>query len=311
VTSTGGEESGPSHAMLARLDESGQLDETFGSHGFVDDPIPGDGDFALNGLAVWNGKLVAAGARTYLAAPNTDNIRHQYVVARYLEDGTLDTTFNADGPSPGHIVDSVGSGTNSYATALAVDPTTGAATVTGWAIDGSALDGTAVHKLLLIRFRSDGVRDPDFRSASGTAGARLLSAGGQTDTRGAAVILDSRDGTLVAGRAREDHRFKFLLARFGDRTPGPNLLPVARIRGHHTVPRKTVVAFRGGRSFDPDGHIVEYAWRTGGNPFRTRGPVFRHRFGHRGTRVVSLRVKDDRGGIGFATFRVKVVSRRG
>ena len=87
--------------------------------------------------------------------------------------------------------------------------------------------------------------------------------------------------------------------------------PVARISGHHLVPRKRWVRFDASRSFDRDGRIVDYAWRTGDRPFRSLGPVFWHRFGRAGVHVLSLRVRDNRGAVAVARFRVSVRKRGG
>jgi len=168
-----------------------------------------------------------------------------------------------------------------------------------------------VRKLFVVRYGSDGEPDPTFRSTSGNVGARLLAAGDGSLTYGQSVLLDSRGGTLVGGAASDGDRLKFLLARFGDLTPRVNRRPVARIRGHHVVPRKHWVRFHGLPSFDRDGRIVEYAWRTGDRPFRPLGPVFWHRFGRLGVHRLQLRVTDDDGARSVATFRVNVRTRGG
>jgi hypothetical protein len=84
---------------------------------------------------------------------------------------------------------------------------------------------------------------------------------------------------------------------------------VARIRGHHVVPRYSAVRFGGLRSSDPDGEIVDYAWRIDGHRWHHVGPVFWHQFVIRGPHTVTLRVRDDDGAVDFQTFHVDV--RRG
>jgi PKD domain len=123
------------------------------------------------------------------------------------------------------------------------------------------------------------------------------------------VLLDPLGRIVVGGRAHDEETTKFLVARFGDPPPPPNVKPVARIRGHHVVPRDTWVRFDGLKSFDTDGRIVDYAWRIDGRRWRNVGPVFWHRFRVRGPHTVTLRVRDDDGAVDFETFRVRI--RRG
>jgi uncharacterized delta-60 repeat protein len=296
-------QAGYSHLMLARLDDAGDLDPSFGSGGVVrESPGGGAVQFYAHALALAGGKLVIAGQRTPADAPGS-----QYLVARYTADGDPDTTFDPDVPEPGHVVTSAGSDGTSAATALAVDPASGNVTIAGYAFH----EGN--REVLVDRFTAGGVRDPNFVGASGSGGPRLFdaSSGPFHDNGGTDVVLDDRGGTVVAGWGTTDRREEFLLARFGDTTPAPNAKPFARIRGHHTVPRKTRVTFRGGRSFDTDGEIVRWDWKVGHGRFHNRGPILQHRFGRTGKRTVILRVTDDDGAVGFARFRVKVVSKRG
>jgi uncharacterized delta-60 repeat protein len=286
---------------LARLDDTGALDTTFGSDGVTLDRPAGTGSWDATALALWNGKLVLAGRDRV----TRDASRSNYVLARYSADGAIDETFNPDVPEPGHVVTTTGDGRRSEAVGLAVDPETGTATIVGRALHGGR------DRLLIDRFTSEGVRDPSFVGANGNGGPVLLDAGQQRQTLGADVVLDDRGGTLVSGSTIMPGRYDLVLARYGDTAPTPNAKPFARIRGHHTVPRKTRVTFRGGRSFDTDGEIVRWDWKVGHGRFHNRGPILQHRFGRTGKRTVILRVTDDGGAVGFARFRVKVVSRRG
>jgi uncharacterized delta-60 repeat protein len=290
---------GHSDLMLARLDETGELDETFGEAGVVMDHVDAEETYDATDVALWNGKLIVTGTRFRPTTPPTQN----YLLARFdATDGALDETFNGEGTDPGHVFAGAGDG-NPRTDGLAVNQATGAATVVGSA------DEDGKRKLLVARYTSEGTRDDAaFRSSDGHFGARLIDAGG-SQTLGHDVLLDGTGKIVAAGAALTGGRFKFLLARLGDTPRKPNVRPVARIRGHHVVPRKRWMQFHGRRSFDTDGRIVDYAWRTGDRPFRSLGPVFWHRFGRRGVHVVSLRVRDDRGAVDVATFRVHVRTR--
>jgi uncharacterized delta-60 repeat protein len=268
-------------AMLVRLDANGQLDDTFGDAGIVRDRGGNDDFYFGTGVAVWNGKLVVSGFRT----PSTTTRPRNYMVARYT--GAGDSDPRAD--------------------AIAVDPATGAATLTGSATVGSKTE------LMVVRYTSSGARDDaGFLSEDGHVGARLLDIGDGGKTTGWDVLLDAGGRILVAGSAMDAGGLKGVLARLGDTPspPKPNLRPIARIRGHHIVPRKHWVRFDALRSFDRDGRIVDYAWRTGKRPFRSLGPIFWHRFGRTGVHRLELRVTDDHGARSYAKLYVSVRKRR-
>lgn len=291
---TGGEQRVFS-SMLARLDEHGALDRSFGTDGLVVDHAMG----MANAIGqAPDGKLIVAGDHRSSedGAPRAD-----YVLSRYSADGALDESFNPDGPSPGHVVATAGSDRYAVPTGLAVDPSTGSATVTGYARD----EGKT--KLLLVRYTTNGLRDDaGFRSASGSAGPRLLDAGDGGNTSGTGLVLDPYGGMLVAGAAVDGGLYRFLVARYGDPPPVPNARPVARIGGRHTVRPERWVRFDASRSYDRDGDIVDYAWRVGYGRWHRTGPTFWHRFPSKGAAKVILRVTDDDGSADYAALRVKV-----
>lgn len=289
-------------AMLVRLDANGQLDDTFGDGGIVRDRGGNDDFYFATGAAVWNGKLVVSGYRT----PSSSTRAHNYMVARYNADGSDDETFNPGAVEPGHVFAGAGD-SDPRANAIAVDPATGAATLTGSATVDSKTE------LMVVRYTSSGARDDaGFVSEDGHVGARLLDVGDGGDTIGWDVLLDARGRTLVAGQAMDGGTLNGVLARLGHTPspPPPNRRPIARIRGHRLVPRKHWVRFDALRSFDRDGRIVDYAWRTGKRPFRSLGPIFWHRFGRTGVHRLELRVTDDHGARSYAKLYVSV-RRRG
>jgi uncharacterized delta-60 repeat protein len=292
---------GERDVMLARLDDAGALDDGFGDGGVVQARAGDDSYYVAEDLALWNGKLVVAGWRGHYI----DDARN-YLIGRFdADDGELDTSFNGEGTDPGFVFAGAGDG-NPQANALAVKQATGSVTVAGSAME----DGT--RKMLVARYTREGVRDDaGFRSSDGHVGARLIDAGDSGNSLANDVALDSGGKVVVLGWALDAGRQKFALARLGDTPPKPNVRPVARIRGHHVVPRKHWERFTAFRSFDPDGRIVDYAWRTGKRPFRSLGPVFWHRFGRTGLHRLELRVTDNRGARSYAKFFVSVRKRTG
>jgi uncharacterized delta-60 repeat protein len=308
--------------MLARLDADGELDETFGTGGVVQDAVTSEGSSEASALASWNGKLVVAGTNW----PVRNDPEGRFLIARYLADGELDESFRPNGPDPGHFVHTVGDGDRAEAHGVAVDSATGSITITGSALDQGET------KLLVARYTAEGAVDPDWQSSNGNVGHTLIDVGGDApggEAVGQDVLLDPLGRTVIGGWALGTSGTReFLLARLGDTPPPPpppeppppprppppaNAAPAARISGHRTVPRKTWVRFYARRSFDVDGEIVDYAWKVGRGSFHSTGsrPSRRIRFGRTGTRLVTLRVTDDDGATAFVTRRVRVVSRRG
>jgi uncharacterized delta-60 repeat protein len=85
--------SGPDFA-LARYDDHGSLDPTFGTGGRVTTdfaPVFGDAD-EINALVVQQGKLVAAGSSF-----TGGGLRFDFALARYRPNGGLDATFGTGG----------------------------------------------------------------------------------------------------------------------------------------------------------------------------------------------------------------------
>jgi uncharacterized delta-60 repeat protein len=85
--------SGPDFA-LARYDDRGSLDPTFGTGGRVTTdfaPVFGDAD-EINALVVQQGKLVAAGSSF-----TGGGLRFDFAMARYRPNGDLDATFGTGG----------------------------------------------------------------------------------------------------------------------------------------------------------------------------------------------------------------------
>lgn len=86
--------SGGEHGLLlARYLPSGAPDTSFGDGGYVETPV---GDWAGAGaMAVQpDGKIVVAGTRSPQAG---EDVTSEFLLARYNQDGSLDTSFGTDG----------------------------------------------------------------------------------------------------------------------------------------------------------------------------------------------------------------------
>lgn len=88
---------------LVRLTTTGALDTSFGTNGTIYSAfnlINNNEDFC-NCLSIQtDGKIVSGGVNSPIPTPNSQNI----AVSRFNTDGTLDTTFNSLGTSPGWLI---------------------------------------------------------------------------------------------------------------------------------------------------------------------------------------------------------------
>jgi uncharacterized delta-60 repeat protein len=106
----GGTLGSPGYFALLRYTPKGVLDSTFGTGGEVITQFPGmyGETIQWGGLALQNGHIVAAGfASTGGSGPNS----HFWALARYNDNGSLDTTFGPSGT--GLVTTAVGSGLSS------------------------------------------------------------------------------------------------------------------------------------------------------------------------------------------------------
>src|SRR5262245_34828403 len=157
------------------LPGGGALDSTFGSDGQVVAPLGhpyAHADAVTTDLA---GRVLVAGT--------IDGTNSDMLLARYLDDGSLDPSFAGDGiaVSPfGPIVDT------GYA--LAVD---GAGRIL---VAGGAHTGGGAEDFALARFLPDGSLDTSF----GTGGFVTTDIGGAAD-RPQSVLVDAAGRIVVAG----------------------------------------------------------------------------------------------------------------
>lgn len=157
--------------VVARFNPDGSLDSFFGDDGKVVTPISGSYEKA-NAVAIQSdGKIVAAGFSTADAVSS-------FAVARYNPNGSLDTSFDADG----RVLTAV-SGNNSCEAHDAAIQDDGKIIAAGYCVISSNRD------FALTRYNSDGALDASF----GTGGKIITSAG--NTIYGVAV---QPDGMIVA-----------------------------------------------------------------------------------------------------------------
>ena len=200
---------------LARYLPNGTLDTTFGGDGRVITDFGGD-DIAIAVTLQPDGKIVVAGrATTNPATGHTD-----FALARYLPNGTLDTTFGGDGLV---ITDF---GDFEFATDVAFQPD-GKIVATGQASSNDAAG------FALVRYHPNGTLDTTF----GGDGLVITDVGGTGSDLALALAIQPHDGRLVvAGRAQNDNGgIDFALARFHAITCDGVVVTRVGTTGHDTL----------------------------------------------------------------------------
>ncbi|MHB1038383.1 MAG: PKD domain-containing protein [Pirellulales bacterium] len=178
---------------------AGVLDPAFGTGGVQLTDVYNNTDWGDcgNSMALQSdGKIVVAG---YVKNGN----QRDTAVARYLPDGSIDSSFGHDPTRPGMAVISASAG-NDFAQAVVIQPD-GKIVVAGQMLNGSHYDFS------VMRFDSDGGLDPGFAVA--TNGVATADFYGNSDMA-FSVALDANGGIVAAGYAYDGTQYDFAVARF-------------------------------------------------------------------------------------------------
>jgi uncharacterized delta-60 repeat protein len=230
---------------VARLKADGKPDPSFSGDGQVVTPIGGPLSDSVTGVAIdRQGRIVAAGA----SGKNSGS--EEFALARYLPNGSLDTSFSGDGQartqfpyaaggravaidSNGRIVvagtegddfalarytpagnlDGSFSGDGTVTTAVTPPSYNGATTIAIDDLDRIVVGGENEDGFALARYLPDGTLDPDF-SGDGTAYASF----GYDVSLDYGLAIDDQGRVIASGSAWDavgsDTRVVFALARF-------------------------------------------------------------------------------------------------
>ncbi|RLS73949.1 MAG: hypothetical protein DWH99_02165, partial [Planctomycetota bacterium] len=161
---------------LARYNSNGSLDTTFDGDGKVTTDFDGGDDIAYSVAIQSDGKIVVAGKR-YKVVGGDD-----FALTRYNSNGSLDTTFDADGK----VTTAVGS-SNDYARSIAIQ-SDGKIVVAGNSLNGSRSD------FALTRYNSNGSLDTTF-----DGDGKVTTDFGGGDDHAYSISIQSDGKIVVAG----------------------------------------------------------------------------------------------------------------
>ncbi len=183
---------------LARYDEKGNLDKTFGTNGIVSTTVDSDGGQALSVVIQNDGKILAGGY-------SNDGSYFNYTLVRYNSDGSLDNTFGTNG---GIIISSIGGASDSYLNSLALQQD-GKIVAAGY----STFSGK--NGFTVVRYLSNGTKDYTFGTSGYTS--ILLNydlVGEQNDDRAQSVLIQDDGKILVGGYTFIGGGYAYAVVRF-------------------------------------------------------------------------------------------------
>lgn len=175
--------------LVLRYNADGTLDTTFDADGVAITPIGSNLEEGRALALSQDGKIIVAGY-------SWTGATYDFGVVRYNADGSLDTTFDADGKVTTAI------GVHDYASSVAVQ-SDGKIVVAGYSYNGSDYD------FAVVRYDIDGSLDETF----GTGGKTTTPIGSLDDTAYSVAVQD--DGRiLVAGRFDNGSDYDFAIVRY-------------------------------------------------------------------------------------------------
>jgi uncharacterized delta-60 repeat protein len=181
---------------LARYNSDGSLDQSFGSGGKVKTHFPGvdnTGSSATSVALQPDGKLVVGGY-----CKQNDRTPHQFAVARYNSNGTLDSAFG----QAGKVMTRLGLG-DAYSFGIALQ-SNGRIVLAGYS------ETTLDHDFSLVGYTANGTLD----SAFGNGGTVTTDFSGATDDIAYVMTMQSDGKLVVAGRTGEYPQNDFAVARY-------------------------------------------------------------------------------------------------
>lgn len=225
---------------LARYNPDGTPDATFGNGGQVSTDFVGLEDDAFSVLIQSDGKIVAVGSA------NDPATFYDFAAARYLSNGTIDTTFGV----AGKVRTDFGDQNFDRARSAALQ-TDGKIVAAGFAIS----HGGGVQNFAVARYTSSGILDTTFSRV----GKIQIDFG--NCCQGATKVLLQSDGKIiiVGGSSGESSDDDFLLARLSSRGSLDNSFGVG---GEVRTSFGDLNGGASGAAFQADGKIVAVGFQA-------------------------------------------------
>jgi uncharacterized delta-60 repeat protein len=179
---------------VARLNENGTLDLSFDLDGLVTTSFGTSSNFeSINALVIQkDGKILAVGT--------AQNGNFDFALARYNDNGSLDTSFDNDGK----LITSHPNGLNEYCNAVAIQ-NDDKIVVAGYISTGSTND------FEIIRYNVNGSFDTTFNFTG-----KVFTDFGTTQDIANAIKIQSDNKIVVAGSSSNGINSFFALARYND-----------------------------------------------------------------------------------------------
>jgi uncharacterized delta-60 repeat protein len=235
-------ESSDTDFALARYNPDGSPDATFGNGGQVSTDFLGLEDDAFSVLIQADGKIVAVGSS------NDPATFYDFAAARYLSNGTLDTTFGM----AGKVHTDFGDQNFDRARSAVLQPD-GRIVAAGFAISQNG----GVQNFAVTRYTSNGVLDTSF----GTGGMTQIDFGSCCQSANK-VLLQGNGTTIAVGYANtESSDSDFLLARL---TPDGSLDSTFGTGGKVRTSFGDLNGGANGAVLQPDGKIVAVGFQATG-----------------------------------------------
>jgi uncharacterized delta-60 repeat protein len=181
---------------VVRYNSEGTLDTTFDGDGKVTTPVGTNADYAEAVAIQPNGKIVAAG---WIVEIIGDVNLHKFAIVRYNPDGSLDTSFDADGK----VVTPIGTSYDeAYSVAIQSDGKIVAA--------GTSANGSTSFDFALVRYNTNGTLDTSFDSDG-----KVVTDFANGNDFVHSVVIQSDGKIVVAGTSENGStRYDFALARY-------------------------------------------------------------------------------------------------
>ncbi|MFI5405685.1 MAG: T9SS type A sorting domain-containing protein [Nitrososphaerales archaeon] len=203
---------GTNDFAIARYNQDGSLDNTFGTNGTVVTPIGTSSDIAYSVTIQSDGKIIAAGTANFATI--------DFALVRYNQNGSLDNTFGTNGV----VITQIGP-TSDVAQSINMQ-TDGKIVIAGYSVMNIV---TGQTDFVVARYNQNGSLDNTF----GTIGYVTTQIGNSYDLAHSSMIQS--DGKIVAaGKYSSGSSYDFALARYNqdgdlDNTFGTNGIVTTQI----------------------------------------------------------------------------------